>query len=75
MFYLGIIFVNCRDADGNKKFIPKPDSDTDEKMLNPEYNPRTLYVPKDFLDNETPVCIAKFFFSSIAVLGVPKLFW
>ena len=24
-------------------------------MLNPEYDPRTLYVPKEFLDNETPV--------------------
>ena len=26
-------------------------------MINPEYNPRTLYVPRDFLDNETPVSV------------------
>lgn len=33
----------------------------------PEYNSRTLYVPKDFLDNQTPVCMKyclNFFFSS-----------
>ena len=47
-----------RDADGNKKYIPKPGSESGEKMINPEYNPRTLYVPKDFLDNETPVSVA-----------------
>ena len=26
-------------------------------MINPEYNPRTLYVPRDFPDNETPVSV------------------
>ena len=47
-----------RDADGNKKYIPKPGSESGEKMINPEYNPRTLHVPKDFLGNETPVSVA-----------------
>ncbi len=46
------VWYFVRDADRNPKFIANEDN---EKVVNPEYNPRTLYVPKDFLDNETPV--------------------